>query len=68
MVSESIYVEKEDIWKYQIKWNHFHHFTIFEAIFFFSTPLEQFYFFLAYQEPKYFFSDKNPAPPPPPPR
>ena len=37
MVSESIYVEKEvwranppppeanDIWKYQIKWNHFHH-------------------------------------------
>ena len=29
MVSESIYVEKrteaKDIWKYQIKWNHFHH-------------------------------------------
>ena len=35
MVSESIYVEKgvwvakppeaNDIWKYQIKWNHFHH-------------------------------------------
>ena len=33
MVSESIYMEKgvwnppeaNDIWKYQIKWNHFHH-------------------------------------------
>ena len=32
LVSESIYVEKgvthrvaNDIWKYQIKWNHFHH-------------------------------------------
>ena len=33
MVSESIYVEKgglgspeaNDIWKYRIKWNHFHH-------------------------------------------
>ena len=29
-------------------------FTIFNIIF--STPLEPFYFFLAYQEPKYFFS------------
>ena len=39
-------------------------FTIFEAILFSSTPLEPFYFFLAYQEPKYVL-DKNPAPPPP---
>ena len=45
--------EANDIWKYQIKWNHFHHmgpefffFTIFEAILFFSTPLVPFYFFL----------------------
>ena len=57
MVSESIYVEKgvwgaNNIWKYQIKWNHFHHMG---PDIIFSTPVEPCYFFLAYQKPKYFF-------------
>ena len=53
--------EANDIWKYQIKCYHFHHmgpeyffFTSFEAIIFFSTPLEPFYFFFLYfKNPKY---------------
>ena len=45
-------LEDNDIWKYQIKWNHFHHMG---PGFIFSTPLEPFYLFLAYQEPKCFF-------------
>ena len=51
--------EANDIWKYQIKWNHLHHmgpeffFSLFlRPYYFFSTPLVPFYFFLAYQEPK----------------
>ena len=71
MVSESIYVEKgvgrrggggqrppeaNEIWKYQIKWSHFHHmgteyifFTIFEAILFLVPILSHFIsYFLVY--------------------
>ena len=43
-------------------------FTIFEAILSFSTPLEPFYFFLAYQEPKYLKKKKNKQPRPPTPK
>ena len=53
----------KSIWKYQIKWNHFHHmgpeylfFTIFEAILF-LVPL-------LHIKNQNIFSDKNPAPPP----
>ena len=56
-------LEANDTWKYQIKWNRFHHMgpesvffflSVFEAILFFkllSTTHEPFYFFLAHQEP-----------------
>ena len=61
-----------DIWKYQIKWNHFHHmgpeyfFSLFLRPYYFLVPfLSHFiFFFLAYQEPNIFL-DKHPAPPPP---
>ena len=74
MVSESIYVEKgvgggggqsppeaNDIWKYHIKWNHFHDmgpeyfFSLFlRPYYFFSTPLEPFYFFSCISRTKIF--------------
>ena len=85
MVSESIYVEKgvlgggegggqcppeaNDIWKYQIKWNHFHHmgpeyfFHYFWGHIIFSTLLEPFYFL--HIKNQNMFLDKNPAPPNP---
>ena len=44
----------------------FFFFNIFEAILFFSSPLEPFYFFSCISRTKIFL-DKNPAPPPPPP-
>ena len=66
--------EANDIWKYQIKWNHFHHmgpefffFTIFEAILFFSTPLEPFYFFSCISRTKILKKQTKKTSPPPPP-
>ena len=46
--------EANNIWKYQIKWNHFHHmgpeyFFHYLGHIIFITRLEPFYFFLAYQ-------------------
>ena len=41
-------------------------FTNFEAVLFFSTLLEPFYFFFLHIKNQNIFLDKNPAPPPPP--
>ena len=88
MVSDSIYVEKlvwgggegglcppeaNDIWKYQIKWSHFHHmgpeyfFHYFWGHIIFLVPLLSRVIFLLHIKNQNIFLDKNPAPFPSPP-
>ena len=66
---------QNDIWKYQIKWNHFHHMgpeyfflTIFEAILFLVPLLSHFIylFFSCISRTKIIFSIKTQPPSPPP--
>ena len=54
--------EANDIWKYQIKWNHFHHVG---PEYFFFTISEAILFFFLHMKNQNIFLDKNPAPPPP---
>ena len=68
------FTEANDIWKYQIKWNNFHHmgpeyfFSLFLRPYFFLVPLlSHFIFFLHIKNQNIFLFYKNPAPAPTPP-
>ena len=73
LLSDTYYIAPQkanDIWKYQIKWNHFHHmgpeyfFHYFWGhIIFLVFLLSHFIFFLHIKNQNIFL-DKNPGPPP----
>ena len=65
--------EANDIWKYQIKWNHFHHmgleyffFSLFLRPYYFFVPLLSHFIFFLHIKTQNIFLDKNSAPLPPP--
>ena len=64
--------EANGIWKYQIKWNHFHHmgpeyvFSLFLRPYYFLVPLLSHFIFFLHTKNQNIFLDKNPARPRPP--